>query len=267
MCRRPDRRAAPSLGHDVALVQSSDSGADDRAVLGLSLAQLRLLVTTDLDFGELLVRTGLRSQGVLPLRLEGIAPDQAAARIDAALARTAPALPATCWSSTGTATACADCRPRRSRLTQSPHAAHPARVRPRAGPLLAGRAQGDAGPAGGAGAGGAGGAAGVGLPREGTRPVPSRTHPSAFALVRGRYTEPPFRPIPPLPQDVGRPDLALHSPHPAGNVANVASSLSRRLRHVSTPTGMIRECPVSSFSVPMLDVDLGPQIRNGYRKS
>ena len=75
-----------SLGHDVALVQSSDPGADDRAVLGLSLAQLRLLVTTDLDFGELLVRTGLRSQGVLLLRLEGIAPDQAAARIDAALA-------------------------------------------------------------------------------------------------------------------------------------------------------------------------------------
>ena len=39
--------------------------------------------------------------------------------------------------------------------------AHPARVRPRARPFLAGRAQGDAGPAGGAGAGGGGGAAGL----------------------------------------------------------------------------------------------------------
>ncbi len=60
--------------------------------------------------------------------------------------------------------------------------AHPARVRPRARPFLADRAQGDAGPAGGAGTGGGGGAAGVASPREGTPPVPSRTHSSAISM-------------------------------------------------------------------------------------
>ena len=51
--------------------------------------------------------------------------------------------------------------------------APPARLRPRAAPFLAGRAQGDAGPAGRAGPRGAGSAAGVGfMPREGTRARP-----------------------------------------------------------------------------------------------
>lgn len=89
------RMAGPlrSLGHDVALVQTVDPSADDRSVLVLALGEARVLVTTDLDFGELLVRTGLRNHGVVLLRLEGMAPDQAAARVDAALTARGAGLP------------------------------------------------------------------------------------------------------------------------------------------------------------------------------
>lgn len=56
-------------------------------MLALAVGQARVLVTTDLDFGELLVRTGLRGRGVVLLRqLEGTSPDLVAARVDAALA-------------------------------------------------------------------------------------------------------------------------------------------------------------------------------------
>jgi predicted nuclease of predicted toxin-antitoxin system len=83
-----DARVAPLrvLGHDVALVHAVDPSADDRAVLRLAVAQRRVLVMADLDFGELLVRGGLRSTGVALLRLEGLAPEEAARRVDASLA-------------------------------------------------------------------------------------------------------------------------------------------------------------------------------------
>jgi predicted nuclease of predicted toxin-antitoxin system len=82
------RVAAPvrMLGHDMALVHVVDPSADDRAVLRLAVAQRRVLVPVDLDFGELLVRGGLRSTGVALLRLEGLAPEEAARRVDASLA-------------------------------------------------------------------------------------------------------------------------------------------------------------------------------------
>jgi predicted nuclease of predicted toxin-antitoxin system len=82
-----------SLGHDVVLVQAIDPSADDRAVLAIATRQERVLVTTDLDFGELLVRTGLRGRGVVLLRLEGAPPEQAAARVGAALAAHGADLP------------------------------------------------------------------------------------------------------------------------------------------------------------------------------
>lgn len=77
--------ALRSLGHDVALVHATSSSVADSAVLALALAEARVLVTSDLEFGELLVRTRLRNHGVVLLRLEGVAPEQAAARIDDAL--------------------------------------------------------------------------------------------------------------------------------------------------------------------------------------
>lgn len=82
------RLAGPlrSFGHDVTLVQTVDPSAGDRSVLALALGEARVLVTTDLDFGELLVRTGLRNHGVVLLRLEGASPERGAARVDAALA-------------------------------------------------------------------------------------------------------------------------------------------------------------------------------------
>ena len=90
-----DARMAEHLraaGHDVALIQTLDPSADDRSVLALATDQSRTLITTDLDFGELLVRTRLRSQGVVLLRLEGVHPQDAAARLNAALATRGQAL-------------------------------------------------------------------------------------------------------------------------------------------------------------------------------
>lgn len=74
-----------ALGHDVVLVHERDPSAADRKVLALALADTRVLVTADLDFGELLVRTGLRAHGVIVLRLEGEPPWRLAARIDTAI--------------------------------------------------------------------------------------------------------------------------------------------------------------------------------------
>lgn len=74
-----------ALGHDVALVHERSPSADDREVLALARAHARVLVTGDLDFGELLVRTGLRAHGVVVLRLAGEAPYPLAVRIDSAI--------------------------------------------------------------------------------------------------------------------------------------------------------------------------------------
>ncbi len=84
-----DARMADHLraaGHDVATVQALDPSAHVRSVLALATGQSRTLVATDLDLGEPLVRTKLRSRGVILLRLEGVQPQDAAVRLNAALA-------------------------------------------------------------------------------------------------------------------------------------------------------------------------------------
>jgi predicted nuclease of predicted toxin-antitoxin system len=91
-----DARLASALsaeGYDVALVHELDPAADDASVLSLAIRTDRLLVTSDLDFGELLVRTRLRSHGVVLLRLEGLQPSAASARLVAALQRYGSMLP------------------------------------------------------------------------------------------------------------------------------------------------------------------------------
>lgn len=82
-----------ALGHDMALVHNTSPSVADRDVLVLALAQVWVLITSDLDFGELLVRRRLRNEGVVQPHLEGVAPDQAAARINDALAAGGAGLP------------------------------------------------------------------------------------------------------------------------------------------------------------------------------
>lgn len=57
-------------GHDLAWISEISPGATDEAVLALALAEKRVLITFDKDFGELAFRRGLRATpGVLLLRL------------------------------------------------------------------------------------------------------------------------------------------------------------------------------------------------------
>jgi predicted nuclease of predicted toxin-antitoxin system len=66
-----DPRLAAALraaGHDVHHVLEADRGADDEAVLTLSRAQDRILVTNDKDFGELAVGHGDPVPGLILLR-------------------------------------------------------------------------------------------------------------------------------------------------------------------------------------------------------
>jgi predicted nuclease of predicted toxin-antitoxin system len=56
-------------GHDIRSPGRERVGATDREILALSLAETRLLLTEDKDFGELVIRRGLAVPGLLLLRV------------------------------------------------------------------------------------------------------------------------------------------------------------------------------------------------------
>lgn len=90
-----DARLVPYLeerGHDVAMVVDIDPSAGDTRVLQLALRDDRVVITTDLDFGELLVWERRDSAGVIQLRLEGVPPPEVARRIVDAMDRHGEAL-------------------------------------------------------------------------------------------------------------------------------------------------------------------------------
>jgi predicted nuclease of predicted toxin-antitoxin system len=58
-----------SDGHDVVYIMETCPGSDDQTVLQLAVAQQRILLTEDKDFGELVVRFGLPAYGILLLRM------------------------------------------------------------------------------------------------------------------------------------------------------------------------------------------------------
>lgn len=59
-----------ALGHDVVSVRDRDPKMIDADILTWAVAEQRLVVTMDKDFGELVYRSGLAHAGVLFLRLE-----------------------------------------------------------------------------------------------------------------------------------------------------------------------------------------------------
>lgn len=70
------RRIAEHLqraGHTVIYGQDVAHGARDSEVLALARSQGAVVVTEDNDFGELVMRQGLPSAGILLLRLSGMA--------------------------------------------------------------------------------------------------------------------------------------------------------------------------------------------------
>ncbi|HEX8340405.1 MAG TPA: DUF5615 family PIN-like protein [Tepidisphaeraceae bacterium] len=57
-------------GHDVLSAAESSSGAEDAELLPLALDQARVVITGDLDFGELVFLHGHQSAGVILIRIE-----------------------------------------------------------------------------------------------------------------------------------------------------------------------------------------------------
>jgi predicted nuclease of predicted toxin-antitoxin system len=60
-------------GHDLTLAQDVAFGRPDRELLALALQLGAIILTEDTDFGELVMREGLPSAGVVLLRLSGLA--------------------------------------------------------------------------------------------------------------------------------------------------------------------------------------------------
>ena len=72
-------------GHDVVYVAELAPGISDDAVLASAVADERLLLTADKDFGELVFRLRRAAHGVLLLRLAGLSQAAKAETVAAAL--------------------------------------------------------------------------------------------------------------------------------------------------------------------------------------
>ena len=75
-----------SLGHDVLLASAACRGSPDEDVVALAVAQQRILISEDKDFGELAFRDGLRPPGLVRLVLPHFTPEEKALRLREAIA-------------------------------------------------------------------------------------------------------------------------------------------------------------------------------------
>jgi predicted nuclease of predicted toxin-antitoxin system len=80
--------ALADAGHDLEFVAVGRTGWDDRAVAALAITEGRLVLTQDYNFGELAVRHGLELPGVLLVACDALRPEDRAAHVLAALAKT-----------------------------------------------------------------------------------------------------------------------------------------------------------------------------------
>jgi predicted nuclease of predicted toxin-antitoxin system len=74
-------------GHDVLWIREAAPGSPDIAVINRALAEDRLLITFDKDFGELVFRSGVKSlRGIVLLRISQASASAVAERVAAVLA-------------------------------------------------------------------------------------------------------------------------------------------------------------------------------------
>lgn len=85
-CAGPVIRAMRKAGHDVVSIAEIAKGATDEDVLERSLNQMRVLITEDRDFGELVYARGQRSAGVILVRFPSQARSSKATTVVAAVA-------------------------------------------------------------------------------------------------------------------------------------------------------------------------------------
>jgi predicted nuclease of predicted toxin-antitoxin system len=85
-------RALREAGHDVLCVGETDPGTADEFVLALALADDRLLLTEDKDFGQLVFAANHRSAGVILIRFPAPERSSLGRRIVEAVERQVPQL-------------------------------------------------------------------------------------------------------------------------------------------------------------------------------
>ena len=68
--------ALKNKGHDVKSILDLNAAITDLSILELALAEKRIVVTMDKDFGELVFNSGFDHEGVLLLRLENMNGEQ-----------------------------------------------------------------------------------------------------------------------------------------------------------------------------------------------
>ena len=74
-------QALKAAGHDVVRAVDACPSGDDRSVLAFAYDQGRILLTEDYDFGELCVRFGLPTHGVVIVALKGMSAAKQADRV------------------------------------------------------------------------------------------------------------------------------------------------------------------------------------------
>ncbi len=80
-------------GHDVYSIYDQDGGLDDESVLQRSVAEDRIVITLDKDFGDLVFRDALMHRGIVLLRLENKTPANLIAALEILLRDHAAELP------------------------------------------------------------------------------------------------------------------------------------------------------------------------------
>lgn len=65
-------------GHDVLSILEMDPGIEDNKVLSHAADEDRIVLTSDKDFGDLVIHQDSRVSGVILLRLAGLSPTQKA---------------------------------------------------------------------------------------------------------------------------------------------------------------------------------------------
>ena len=72
-------------GHDVTYIAETAPGSTDDAVLALASDESRVLIAIDKDFGELVFRQRRALNGVVLVRLAGLAPEPKASLVAATI--------------------------------------------------------------------------------------------------------------------------------------------------------------------------------------
>lgn len=70
-----------AAGADVVIIAETTAGASDEQVLAIAVADQRILITEDRDFGEMIVRQRMAVGGIVLLELDPLSNDAVAARV------------------------------------------------------------------------------------------------------------------------------------------------------------------------------------------